>query len=173
MTTIVYSKSVIAIPRKLYAASGSVSYEPFETFGTPYGMFIPISASGFQFLRWVRSGCVDKLPDNCSIYAWLIHISNSGEVLLICADTNDDCIGAVPYCSKKFSLLALDRDSSEAFNMMMDKFTNIAQAVAFVENNHVTGMPNPQIVFVKDWVAYAEDQGYDKVFYTTQFSDKL
>lgn len=172
MTTVVYSNSVVAIPRRMYAPPGSVHCEPFEVFATEYGMFIPITSSGYQFLRWVQSGMVDELPPTCSIYAWMIHISNTGEVLLLCADTDDNSIGVTPYASKKFSLLANERDSAEAFNLLLSKCENMAQAVAFVEDNHINGIPNPHVFFVKDWVAHAKEKGYDKTFYATCFSAK-
>lgn len=171
MISILYSKSVIAFPGREMTPATSIHVVPFETFGTEYGMFIPISSTGYQFLRWIKKGMTDPLAKN-NFYCWLLHVSNDGEVLVVIADTETDMITCTPYCSEKFSLLNGDRDVSEAYNALMAKCTNISQAVDILDNGTLEGMYDPFIILVEDWVAHAKSKGWNKTFYRTHFSDK-
>lgn len=169
MKNVVYNREVIAFPIKEASACSSVYVEPFETFGTEYGLFIPTTLSGYQFIRWVRRGMTDELPRN-SIMSHFLHVSNDGEVLLVLVDTEEDEITSALYCSKKFSLLNSNRDITEAFTALLAECETIAQAVAIVDSGNLEGIYKPHILFVNDWVEYAKKMGYNKLLYNTRIS---
>ncbi len=170
MKQVIISKRLIALQR--YIQNDPVSSEviPFEAFGTPYGMFFPVAGSVYQLVRWIQKGMTDILPTN-AVSGSFVHISNSGEMLLGNAQTADNTICLIPYTSEKFSLVATDREVSEAFSSVLKKCTTIAQAVNLIESRNVDGMHNPIILMVDEWVAYAKEKGYDKTFYRTTFFD--
>lgn len=170
MNQVIVSKHALALARRIPTESISIEVIPFETYGTPYGLFIPLSGSGYQFLRWVRKGMKDKLPSN-AVAARIVHVSNDGEVLIGDASTFENYISLYPYCSEKFSLVNEDREISEGFTAVLSNCTNVAQAVALVESRNVIGMYDPNIVLVSHWVEYAKNCGYDKTFYRTTFVD--
>jgi hypothetical protein len=170
MLNILFNHEVIAIPPRESNHPGSSPVEPFEMFGTEYGMFIPITLSGYQFLRWVRRGKKDKLPKN-SISCYFLHISNDGEVMITYVDTEENNISMVPYVSERFTLMNISRDVGEAFSHLLRGCKTIAEAIKYVEDNNVDGLYSPFIIFPSEWVKHAKECGYDKIFLDTSFDN--
>lgn len=168
MHAIIHNREVVAMPAKEKDETGTKYVEPYERFGTEYGLFIPLTTTGYQFIRWVRRGMKDELPKT-SISSYAIHISNDGEVFTMSIDTADDMIVMSPVSSKKFSLLTVNRDKAEALTYLMKDCKNIAEAVKIVDDGYPEGMHDPIILLVSDWVAYAKEKGYDKILYHTRF----
>lgn len=168
MMTLLYNHEMVAIPQRENANSTTVMVDPIKSFGTEYGMFIPITLSAYQFIRWIRRGMKEELPLK-SVFGYLIHISNDGEVLIMIADTEDNIITMVPYTRPEFNLLNGVREISEAYNSILEDCTNVSEAVRMVDESLPNGMYEPIIFFVSDWVAHAKEKGYDKAFYHTVF----
>ncbi len=170
MRAIIHNREVVAMPSRESDETGTKYVELFERFGTEYGMFIPITTTGYQFIRWVRRGMKDEQPKT-SISTYAIHISNDGEVFTMCIDTVDDQIAMSPVTSKQFSLLTGNRDKTEAFTYLLKDCKTIAEAVKIIDDGYPDGIYDPHILLVSDWLAHAEEKGYDKIFYHTQFHD--
>lgn len=168
MQAIIYNREVIAIHARERDETSAKYIEPYEHFGTEYGLFIPVTITGYQFIRWIRRGMKDELPKS-AVVAYAIHISNDGEVFAMWMDTTDDQILMSPISSKKFSLLTSNRDKSEALTYLMKDCSNIAEAVKVVDDSYPDGMYDPIILLVSDWVAHAKEKGYDKILYRTRF----
>jgi hypothetical protein len=168
MRTIIHNSDVIAIPSREVDETGSRAVEVFESFSTEYGLFIPVTTSGYHFNRWLRRGMKDVLPKD-SISAYGLHISNDGEVFTMCLDTAENQIALCPVTSKEFSLLTINRDKNEAFTYLLKDCTTIADAVKLVDDSYPDGIYNPHILLVSDWVEYSKKKGYDKIFYHTRF----
>lgn len=168
MHSAIYSRDVIAIPSKEVDTAGAKYVEPYEAFGTPYGLFIPITSSAYQFIRWVRRGMVDELPKS-SVSAFALHISNIGEVFTLYLSTEDNTIAMTPVSSKKFSFLHSERDNSDAFTYLLKDCVTIAEAVKLIDDSSPESMFEPHILLVSDWVEHAKQKGYDKLFYHTRF----
>lgn len=171
MTNIVFNKNVVAFPSRVMAPSGSILIDPYKQYGTPYGMFIPISATGTHLIRWIRRDMKDELPPDC-LSCYSLHISNDGEVLLLEAFSIEDSIAMVQYTSDKFSMICTKREVAEAYTYLISDCKTVAEAVEFVDQHEVNGLHNPTIFFVDDWVSYAREKGYDKIFYLTEFPKK-
>lgn len=169
MKQIILSKDVLAFHNFIGAESLSIEVIPFETYGTEYGIFIPLSGTGYQFLRWIRNGMKDILPAN-TVSTNFIHVSNSGEVMVGSAFSSENAISMYPYCSDKFSFISYDRDVTEAFTAILKKCKTIAQAIKVIESRNTDGMYKPHIVLASDWVEYAKIKGFDKIFYHTRFN---
>lgn len=170
MKNIIYNRNVIAIPAREGGDAGSVpTTNPFELFGTEYGLFLPITLSGYQFLRWLRRGRKDKVAKN-AIACYMLHVSNDGEVMTVYADSEVDHIMPVPYHSEKFTLMNVERDVMEAYTYLMRDCKTIAEAVKFVEEHEIAGMYEPTIILVEDWVAYAKEKGYTQILLDTHFN---
>lgn len=173
MMNLVFNRDMLALPRRLHFSPGSIPVDPFELYGTPYGMFIPFTTTGMQFLRWVKKGMVDVLPRQC-IMSYLLHVSNSGEVLSMVADTEDGGISMMPYQSEKFALICGEREISEAYNAILPKCKTLGEAIRVVDEGEPRGIYDPIIFMVDDWVKYAKEKGYTETFYHTEFpKDKL
>lgn len=166
--SIVYNNEIVAIPRREAATSTTVPTDPYKTFGTEYGMFIPITLSGYQFIRWVRKGMTDVLPKK-SIAGYFIHISNDGEVMVVVAETEENVISMVPHHLSQFALLHMYRETTEAYNVMLENCKTISEAVRIIDEGTPDGFYDPLIFFVNDWVKYAKEKGYTKTFYHTLF----
>ncbi|BAW19154.1 hypothetical protein [Ralstonia phage RP31] len=168
MYNILYNRESVAIPQKEGSQPCTTYVEPYEMFGTEYGLFIPSTASAYQFIRWIRRGMKDELPkDACHAHA--VHVSNDGEVFTMVIDSEENTISMIPVVSKKFSLLHASRDTGEAFTYLMKDCKTISEAVGIVEHGQVDGMFDPHILLVADWVAHAKEKGYDKIFYHSRF----
>ena len=168
---IVYNKNVLAMRQRLMTAAASLPFDFYESFGTEYGVFIPATTSGYQFIRWLKNGMVDRLPVARGVLSHLIHITNNGQVYVVIIDIEDDEIAFIPYTSEKFSLICGSRENSEAVNFLLNDCTTIAAAVKLVDDVNSSGMPDPLIFFVSDWVEYAKANGYTKNFYHTSFKE--
>jgi hypothetical protein len=169
MNSLLYNSELVAIPGREQAIATSLPVDIYKTFGTEYGMFIPITQTAYQLIRWVRRGMVDILPKK-SIMGYLIHISNDGEVIVVVADTEADQITMVPYCGKRFLRLHPLREVSEAYSTLLENCTTVTEAVAIVDQGCPEGFYDPTIFFVDEWVKYAKEKGYTKLFYNTTFS---
>lgn len=169
---IVFNKDMVALPQRLMTDATSIPYDFYETFDTEYGLFIPVTASGFQFLRWVRKGMKDSIFDCKDIISYFIHISNDGEVIVVQVDILNDIIAFFPYTSKTFSAICgPDRETAEALNYLMRNCTTVEEAVRVVEQGNMKGLYNPNVFFVNDWVELAKKNGYTKNFYRTSFRE--
>lgn len=168
MTNLIFNKQVVAFQRNEISEAGITALVPFETFGTEYGLFIPVTFSGYQFLRWIRKGARDVLPLR-SIGSHLIHISNDGEVLMMHASTESNTISVVPVLSEQFQLLNASREISAAYSRLLRDCQTVAEACRFVEEHEVNGIPDPHIILVNDWVEYAKSRKYTRTFYLTKF----
>lgn len=168
MHSFIYNGEVIAIAGKEHDEIGSKYVEPYERFGTEYGLFIPLTLSAYQFIRWLRRGMRDELPPT-SISAFAMHISNDGEVFTVRLSTEDNMIIMVPVTSKKFSYMHSDNDRTEAYSYLLKDCKSIAEAVKLLDDSDITGIFEPHFLFASDWVAHAKEKGYDKVFYHTRF----
>lgn len=169
MINIIYNKDLLAMPRRLISPV-AIPVEPFEMYGTPYGMFIPLSSSGNQFVRWVQKGMKDKLPKK-SVFAFLIHISNDGEVMLTTVDTEGDMIAMTRVVSKEFAVMTYLRDSASAYSDLVRECKTISEAVHILDEADPSGLFEPIIFFVEEWVKYAREKGYAENFYWTDMSD--
>jgi hypothetical protein len=173
MINVVYNRHMLAIPRRMHFSPGSMPVDPYELFGTPYGMFIPFTTTGVQFVRWVKKGMVDVLPRQC-VMSYFMHVSNSGEVLTMVADTEESGISMMPYVSDKFALMSGEREITEAYNAILPKCTTIGEAIRVVDEGEPRGIYDPILFMVEDWVNYAKEKGYTETFYLTEFpKDKL
>lgn len=168
MMNVVFNRNMIAMPRRWHPAPGTIPIEPYEMFGTPYGMFIPFTLSGVQFIRWVKKGMEDVLPKQC-VLSYFLHISNDGEVLVMYADTEENVITMTPYQSEVFNFISGERELSEAYKVIVAKCETIAEAVKVVDEGEPKGLFEPIIFFVDDWVKYAKEKGYTETFYYTEF----
>lgn len=170
MNRIIANSKMLAINSTCAIDPLSVPVDFYKTYGTPYGLFIPVNATGYQFLRWVKKDFPKDFPRHeCSLT--FIHVSNDGEVFVCDADGANNHIVLIPYTSDKFSLFTNTRDVSEAYSHLFKKLTTISQAIALVESKELTGMPEPQILLVDEWVKHAEDMGWDRTFWKTSFTD--
>lgn len=167
---LIFNNKVLALTKRLMSNVVSLPFNLFETFGTEYGLFIPITASGRQFVRWVRKGMKDKLPPEVEITSYLLHISNDGEVCVVSADLQKDSIVFTSYMTEVFTMISPSRDISEAFSHLIRNCKTINEAITIVDNGNSEGLYDPYIVFVSDWVEYAKEKGYTKNFYYTSFS---
>lgn len=167
---IVFNKDVISLRKRIMHDSGSICADIIETFGTEYGVFIPVTSSGFQFLRWLKRGGTDKLPETTGIVSHFIHIANDGEINVMTVDSNDDFISVVPYYSKTFAVIGMERDTSEALNYLIRNCKTVNEAVKIVDSGNMDGIHDPNIFFASDWVAHAKEKGYTQIFYHTSFS---
>lgn len=168
MVNIIYNKNVIAFRNYDGGDFGPVHIDPFEAFGTEYGMFIPITLSGYQFIRWVRKGMKDVLPKN-AIGCYFIHVDNDGEVMVMHADSEDNSITITPVTTETFQLLNASRDITYAYLRLLRGCQTIAEACRFVEEHEVSGIYDPYILLASDWAEHAKAKGYDKTFYRTKF----
>jgi hypothetical protein len=166
---VIYNKDLVAMPSRVAAPVG-IPVDPYECYGTPYGMFIPLSSSANQFVRWMKKGMKDKLPKK-SVMAYMLHISNDGEVILVTVDTEADLIIMTRYVSNTFSVLTGTRDTANAYSDLISDCTNIADAVRIVDESDPAGLFEPIIFFVQEWVEYAKKQGYTDTFYWTYMSE--
>lgn len=169
MINVVFNKDLLALPSRLQATV-TVGVDPYLMYGTPYGMFIPFTASGNQFVRWVQKGMVDRLPKK-AVLSYLIHISNAGEVLLVSVDTEESLIFMTPYVSETFAVMSGNREIAEAYSELVKNCTNIADAIHIVDEGDPLGLYDPILFFVEEWVQYAKEKGYKDTFYWTEFSD--
>jgi hypothetical protein len=170
MINLVYNDEVIAMPRREQATATTLGVDPYQMFGTEYGMFIPVGLTGYQFIRWVRKGMVDTLPKK-SVMNYMLHVSNDGEVMVIVADTEADTISCVPYYGKQFLRMHQFREVAEAYNSIIENCTTISEAVRMVDEGCPDGLYDPIIFFVSDWVKYAKEKGYTKTFYHSSFTN--
>jgi hypothetical protein len=167
---IVFNKDMVALPQRLMTNATSVPYDFYEAFGTEHGLFIPVTSSGFQFLRWVRKGMKDDITDSKDITSYYLHISNDGEVIIVHTDVMENIISFTPYSSKTFSMLCGSRrETAEALNYLMRDCKTVEEAVRVVEEGNMKGLYNPNVFFVNDWVEHAKKNGYVKNFYYTSF----
>jgi hypothetical protein len=170
MINLVYNSEVVAIPRREQATATTLGVDVHGMFGTEYGLFIPVSLTGYHFIRWVRKGMKDELPKK-SMVGYILHISNDGEVMIMVVDTEEDSISMVPYCGKQFQRLHQIREVSEAYNSIIENCTTISEAVRMVDDGCPDGLHDPIIYFVSDWVNYAKEKGYTKTFYHSSFTN--
>ncbi len=170
MRNIIYNNAVVAIPpHESNEATTSPTDKPFEMFGSEYGLWFPITTSGYQFLRWLRRGMKPgELPEE-GVLTYMLHVSNDGEVLAVYADARDNLITMVPWNSDKFALMNADHDLTEAYTSALEDTKTIGDAVQFIEEHLPHGMYQPRIIFVEEWVKYAQEKGYDKVFLNNTF----
>lgn len=168
MINILFNKDLVAVPNKEAPGNVALHVEPFESFGSEYGMFIPMAMSGYVFLRWLRRGMKDDLPKD-AISSVVVHISNDGEVILMSLDSDNDCIGMVPVTTSKFTLLNASRDTADAYTYLIKDCKTISEAVKIVDDGHFTGMYDPHIILAEDWVKHAKEKGYRKTFMHTRF----
>lgn len=169
MLGVIFNNKVLAFNRREHPGSMTVPVDPFKTFGTAYGMFIPITANGYQFLRWINRGMKDVLPKK-SIFAYFIHVSNDGEVMTVIADVDEDIIVMTPVTLDSFQYMHTNREVSEAMSLILERATTVSEAIDIVHQGTVDGIVNPYIFFVEDWVQHAKEKGYDKIFYRSTFS---
>lgn len=167
---ILFNHKVFALRKRLMCDASSVPHDVFKTCGTPYGLFIPTTQSGFQFLRWVKKGMIDKLPSNGDISSFFLHVSNDGEICIAVVDVADDHISIISYYSDRFSIITDNRDTAEAINHFLKDSKNIQEAITVVEENDPTGMYDPHVFFASDWVKHAKENNYTENFYWCSFS---
>lgn len=169
MNRVIANSKMLAIGSTVAIDPLSVPVDIYKTYGTPHGLFIPINATGYQFIRWVRKGFPKDFPrHDCSLT--FIHVDNDGDVFVGDADGGNDHIVLIPYTSEKFSLFSNTRDVSEAYSHLFKKLTTISQAIALIEGKDLVGMPEPQILLTDEWMKYAEDMGWNKTFWKTSFT---
>lgn len=167
----IFNDQALAVIPRIYFDSGSIPVDVFKTYGTPYGLFIPITSSGFQLIRWLRRDMKDKLSGfRCNSY--FLHISNIGEVIAIEADTDLDkkilTLQMIPYCTSSFATILRSREETEAYNVILQPCKTIQEAITVFDNTSAKGFYKPIIVAVSDWVEHAKEQGYDKLLYTNR-----
>lgn len=170
---LVINKSAIAYPGATATHYSMLPFgDAFETFGTPFGLFIPTSTSGYQFLRWLRRGMKDMLRHD-DITSRMVHVSNDGEVFIMRANTEENDISIIPVTTERFVHLHETRDIAEAYTHLLRKCKTITEAAAFIEQNEVNGLIDAQILLVEDWVAHAKEKGYTELWYRTTFGGKV
>lgn len=170
MNIIILNKDLIVVRKRIMSDTGSIPTDIIETYGTEYGIFIPISTSGFQFLRWLKRGAVENLPKNVDILSFFVHIANDGEICIVVIDSNADFISVVPYYNNTFSVASANRDTAEALSYLIRNSKTVGEAITVVDAGNMEGMHDPHIFFASDWVAYAKEKGYVKSFYYTNFT---
>lgn len=172
MNTILFNKNLVAISTTVRNDAVSVPVIPFETFATQYGLFIPTSMSGYSVLRWIRKG-FPALPDQFDVLCDLVHVSNSGEVMVVTADHARNSITQIPYMSDDITYLSLDPSTSEAYSYLLrKKKQNMADAIKFLEDSSLKGFYNPLVITVDDWVKHAAEKKYTKDFFRFNFETK-
>lgn len=172
MMNILFNNQVIALRQNEVGDDVNIDCDIIKMFGTEFGLFIPTTTTGYYFIRWLRNGMQEILPKN-SIQTTFLHVGNDGEVSLMTVNTGGNTIGSIPYHGNNFTLLGRSREISEAFTFMLKKITNIADAVKLVDDNNIVGLYQPQIYLVEDWVKYAEEKGYTKLWYRSTFDHSV
>lgn len=172
MNTVLFNKSLVAIPSVIPNDAVTVPVTPFETFATEYGLFIPTSMSGYSIVRWIRKG-FPELPEQFDVLCDILHISNSGEVMIVTADRLKNNITQLPYMSDDIAYLSLAPDTNEAYSYLFRKYKhNMAEAIKFLEDESLKGFYNPIVFTVEDWVKYAAEKKYTKDFFRFNFVTK-
>lgn len=172
MKAILFNKDVVAIPPRIDTGIVHLEVDPFVTFATDYGLFIPISSSGYTFVRWINKG-FPVLEKEDSIFGDLLHISNDGEMFVITADSDNGNIISKPVISGNVAYLSMKQSINEAYTYLFAKRRlNMAQAIKLLEDEAVDGFYNPTIISVSDWVEHARVKGLTKTFFRTRFSSK-
>lgn len=165
MDRIIFNHSVIAFPGKINTDAVTVPIIPFETFATQYGLFIPTTSSGYTFLRWVQKGCGVGLI-GVEIIGDLLHVSNTGEVFVVCVDTIDNVIKMYPYVTDKISYISSDRGFNEAYSYLFQKRElSLSGAIKLLAEGSKAGFYKPIIISVEDWVKHAKAKGFVKTFF--------
>lgn len=169
MINIIYNKDVLVMPSRIVAPV-AIPVDPFAMYGTPYGMFVPLSPTGNHFVRWVQKGMKDQLPKK-SVLSYAVHVSNDGEVMLVTIDTEGGMILMTRVVSEQFAVLTGLRDTSAAYSDLISECKGIAQAVQILDEADPAGLFEPIIFFVEEWVQYAKEKGYTDNFYWTTFDE--
>lgn len=170
MRNILISTKTIAVHEKIANDGVRYNYNLFETFGTEYGLFIPLTGTGYQFLRWVKKG-MPELPKETNISTLMIHVSNDGEVFICDIISASNEIVLFPYISDDISFVHTNRDTAEAFSYLIKRnCKTFAQALALLEKKEVNGFYKPIIFSVQDWVDHAKEKEWTKLFWHTCFT---
>lgn len=172
MSIVLFNKNLIAVLPAIRNDAVTVPLIPFETFATEYGLFIPTSMSGYSMIRWIRKGFPD-LPEQFDVLCDLVHVSNSGEVMIVTADHVRNNITQIPYVSEDIAYLAVTPDNSEAYSYLFRKYKyNMADAIKLLEESSLKGFYNPIVFTVDDWVKRAAEKKYTKDFFRFNFVTK-
>lgn len=169
MERVLFNKDLVAVPSRIANDAVSIGIDPFINCATEYGLFLPITGSGYAFLRWIQKG-FPELEKEAEIESDLLHISNTGEVFVVLVATLDNKIMMLPYKADDITYLSASRDYNEAYTYLFAKRKlNMAAAIKLLEDASLKGFYNPQIFSVNDWVEHAKEKGYTKTFLRTQF----
>lgn len=164
----IYNNTIVATPTMPAADFGMIEIDPFESYATEYGMFIPgVAHMSLGFVEWIRSGMKEPMHELTVLDDMFVHIANDGRIHYIQVDTKSNMVMKLLISKSDFNITAAGQEYILG-RYLLDGVTAITKAIEIITERTIHGIQKPMIITGQDWAEYAKSKGYTKQFSITR-----